>query len=93
MTLSIISRAAGSIPAAIMAETARLASLMSMKSASSVMTICGVRVSRTVTLVVMPERAFAAHEGAEQIITNSVRACAAKIDHFAGGNTTSRPRM
>jgi hypothetical protein len=52
--VSIISTAAGTIPAATMSETTSPAALTDGKSASSVRTDSGVRSSRTVILVVIP---------------------------------------
>ena len=54
ISLSIISKAAGSIPAAMIAETARLASPTSMKSASSVRIAGGIGSNRTVASVATP---------------------------------------
>lgn len=51
---SIISIAAGTTPAEMIAETASPALSMVSKAASSVSTFSGRRVSRTVILVVMP---------------------------------------
>ena len=51
---SIISIAAGTRPAAMMAETARPALSMSEKAASNVCTAWGLRRSRTVTFVATP---------------------------------------
>jgi len=51
---STISSAAGIKPSAIIAETARLASSTSVKSASRVRTACGNGVKRTVASVAMP---------------------------------------
>ncbi len=52
--MSIISTAAGTIPAATMSETTSPAAAIDGKSASSVRTLSGVRSSRTVIDVVMP---------------------------------------
>ena len=52
--LSIISMAAGTMPAAMMPETAALEAATSAKDASMVRTWAGVRTRRTVALVAMP---------------------------------------
>ena len=52
---SIISSAAGTIPAAMMADTARAAASIDGKEASSVRTAAGSGVHRTVTVVATPK--------------------------------------
>ncbi len=51
---SIISMAAGSTPSAMIAETAEPPASIDSNAASTVVTFCGVRISRTVISVAMP---------------------------------------
>ena len=80
---SIISTAAGTMPAAMISDTAAPASLMLSNAASSVCTLSGLRRIRTTTFVTIGERAFAADEQPEQVGAGRVGERAADLHELA----------
>ncbi len=82
---SIISTAAGTMPAAMMSLTAPPASSMLWKPTSIVCTDSGTRTMPERDLGRDAEGALAAHEGPEQVVAGMLRRRPAEVHHLAAG--------